>query len=172
MNYIDIILIIPIVWAVYKGLKDGIAVQLGGIVGLLLGVWLAYQFGETVAKWFGVKGDVAPIVGFIIVLAIVLLAVFLLSRAARGVIKKVGMGAFDKVGGAILSVCKIVILLSLLISLFELGNNKYSWIKNKTLNGSVLYNPIEAVVKYVFPYYNDLKKRVMDDDQGILNKKR
>ena len=47
MSWLDVVIAVPLLWALYKGYTEGVILQLGGIVGLLIGVWLAFRYGRT-----------------------------------------------------------------------------------------------------------------------------
>ena len=44
MNIIDILVCLVLVLCVWSGWKNGILVQLSGIVGIIVGTWAAYRF--------------------------------------------------------------------------------------------------------------------------------
>ena len=48
MNGFDIILGIPLLYAAYRGFREGIIVQLGGIAGLFIGVYFAFRHSSAV----------------------------------------------------------------------------------------------------------------------------
>ena len=51
MNGFDIILGIPLLYAAYRGFREGIIVQLGGIAGLFIGVYFAFRHSSAVGQW-------------------------------------------------------------------------------------------------------------------------
>ena len=44
MNYIDIILAIPLVWAVYRGFTKGFIIEIASLIAMVLGVYGAIHF--------------------------------------------------------------------------------------------------------------------------------
>lgn len=51
MNVFDIIVGIPLLYAAYKGFRQGTAVQLAGLAGLFVGVYLAFRYGRDFGSW-------------------------------------------------------------------------------------------------------------------------
>ena len=47
MNILDIIVLILLIWAIYNGFRDGIVVQLGGLAGLFIGIYLAFRYLDS-----------------------------------------------------------------------------------------------------------------------------
>ncbi len=108
MTVLDIILIAVLVWAVYSGAKKGFFVQLGGIVGIVLGIWLAFRFSGSVGEWLGIEGGIAWYVGFALIVLACILAIGILGWLAGKVFHLVGLGFLNRLGGVVLSLAKAV----------------------------------------------------------------
>jgi membrane protein required for colicin V production len=153
MNVIlDIILVLPLMWALWAGFRSGIMVQIGGLAGLALGVWLGLRHGGALGTWLGIAPDAAAIAGFAIIFLLILLAVALLSRLLRGALRFAGLGAFDRIGGAVLSLLKTGLVLGLLLCAFAHINRTHQWVDQARLEDSVLYRPLTEAAECVFPY--------------------
>lgn len=155
-------MLVPLCWAVYRGFKDGIVVQLGGLAGLLVGVYLAFRFGSLIGRWLDIESPTASIAGFCIVLVVVIIGVALLSRGIRGLLKAAGVGMLDKVGGALLSVLKMGLILGLLIYCFDWFNRSEQWVDEPTLDRSVFYRPLVKTAAFIFPYVDFVKDKLID----------
>ena len=169
MNGLDIILIIPLLYAAYKGYKEGIVLQLGGIVALIIGVYLAFRSGGPLARWMGMDSPIGEIIGFLIVVVGVILLVALLGRLCRGLFKFSGLGLFDQVGGVILSLLKMGLILSVLMSAFVYINKDKEWVKQSTIDGSKVYRPIRELSDIMFPYLVELKDHMYHQIDRTLN---
>lgn len=153
MNIIlDIILIIPLLWALWAGFRSGIVVQLGGLAGLALGVWLGLRYGEPLGRWLGMGPESDVIVGFAIIMLLVLLSVALLSRLLRGVFRFAGVATLDRLCGALLSLLKVALILGLLLYGFTYLNRSVNWVEQRKLEASVLYRPLTDTADFIFPF--------------------
>lgn len=166
MNVVDIILILPIIWAIYVGFRDGMVVQLTGIIGIFVGVWCAYEFGYVAVDLFNIRGDIAPAAGFGIVLATVLVVAWVLGKAIKSVVKAVGLGVLDKVGGMVLSLFKTFLILGIVVVVFEFCNNRFGWVKPKYTQESILYKPVAAFASVAFPYLDGVRTKYLKGDSG------
>ena len=162
MNVLDIILAIPLLWAIYRGFTDGIIVQLGGLVGLFLGVWLAFRFGEPLGIWLGVDISMAKVAGFLIIVVAILIVMAILGRMLRGLCKIAGLGTFDHIGGMIFGACKILLILGILLSGFDKLNDQEQWISPTELSKSLLYKPMLTVASYTFPYVTFAGEKLLE----------
>lgn len=163
MNTLDIILLIPLVWAVWSGFRSGVVVQLGGIAGLVLGVWLAARYGVQVGAMLKIDPSVDSIVGFIIILLLTIIVIAIIGRLLRGLFRFAGLAALDHVGGAVLSVCKVGIILGLLLYGFATINRTQKWVDDKYFHKSILYKPLTGAAQMVFPFVDFVKERLLSD---------
>ena len=152
MGIFDSLLVVPLLYAAYKGFREGIVLQLGGIIGLVIGVYLAFRHCETVGGWFGLDGAAGAATGFLVIFIVVLLVISLLGKACSGLFKIAGLGAFDSVGGIVLSVIKMALLLSVLLTAFDTLNAEKKWVEPETAARSFLYKPIRDTAGIIFPY--------------------
>lgn len=162
----DIIMGILLIWAVYRGFKDGLVVQLGGIAGLLIGVYLAFRFGSVagakVAEWFGTDTTTSSIIGFIIILILIIIGVAILSRLLSKLFCSAGMSMLVKVGGVILATLKMALILGLLVYSFDWLNRSARWVDEQRLDNTILYRPLLATTEFTFPYIDFVKGKLFD----------
>ena len=109
MTVIDIIILVLLALAVFKGIKDGLMRQLGGIVGLILGIFLAGRFSAMLSGWLHrvaptLSESVVKVLSFIVIIVVVCLCVVLLSRLLEKVIKITTLGWINRLLGVLLSV--------------------------------------------------------------------
>ncbi|MBO7213381.1 MAG: CvpA family protein [Rikenellaceae bacterium] len=160
MNWIDIVLIIPLLWAAWRGYRDGVISQLGGIAGILLGVWLAFRFSAQVGIWLNLPEAIRREAAFLIVIIAVVILVGLFGKLLGRLFDSVGLSIINKFCGIVLALVKISLLLSVLIAGFELVNNSTKWVDRKTIDSAKLYEPIHKVSSVVFPYLVKLKNSI------------
>lgn len=161
---LDILLGIPLVWALWAGFRNGIIVQVGGIAGLLLGIWLAFRYGPTVGAWLNINPDADPVIGFIVILLLAVLLMAVVGRLLKGVFRFAGLAALDRFGGALLSLLKIGIILGLLLYAFDNLNRSQNWVKEEKLHHSYLYKPLIGAAKFTFPYMDMVKEKLIGDE--------
>jgi len=162
MSWFDAVLGIPLLYAAYRGFRDGVIIQLGGILALILGIFLAFKFGEPLGEALGIGETFARIVGFIIIILAVLLCLAIVGRAVRGLFRFAGLGLLDQIGGLLLSVVKMGIILCILLMAFEALNRQKRWVSEEVAEKSVLYKPVRDVADILFPYVDLIKAKWME----------
>lgn len=161
MSWLDVVIAVPLLWALYKGYTEGVILQLGGIAGLLVGVWLAFRYGRELGLAMKLDPSLAPVVGFVVIVAGVLIAIGLLGRLAHGLFKITGLGMFDTVGGVVLGGLKMALILSVLLCGFDYLNGRHGWVSGETLGRSRLYAPVKGLGAYVFPYVDFVQDKLL-----------
>ncbi len=166
MNIIlDIILAIPLVWALWAGFRSGVIVQVGGIAGLLLGVWLAFRYGAQVGAWINIDETADNVIGFILIVVATILVVAVIGRLLKGVFRFAGLAVLDRFGGAVLSLLKVALILGLLLWAFGGMSRSLGWEKGQKVEKAWLYEPLTAVAEFTFPYMERVKDRLLPGEE-------
>ncbi|MFI3319969.1 MAG: CvpA family protein [Rikenellaceae bacterium] len=151
MNYIDIIVAVVMLFAIYNGWRQGVILQLCSFVGIIAGVWLGVKFGGYIGSMVGISEQYAAVGGFLIIVIGVIIAVALLSRVAQKIFKFAGLGAVDIVLGILFSSLKFGLILAVIFSSFDKFNNTMKFVDDETLSSSITYRPIVDLSTQVFP---------------------
>ncbi len=160
MNTIDIIILFILAYAVFRGVRDGLIIQGLAIVGIAVGMWFGGKFGDVLAKLIGIKGEYSSLWGFLIVLFISIVAVAVGARLLRKVLHYAGFGLLDVILGAALSVCKFLLILSVLFTAFDYVNKIYSVADKKIIDNSLFYRPIANITEWVDPAWDWTQKHL------------
>ena len=155
MNIIDILVCLVVVASVWSGWRSGILVQLSGIVGVVVGAWVAYRFSHTVGQWLDLE-EMPSEVLFVIVLVGVMICVILLSHLVTRLMRAGGLAGPLRILGAVFAVAKGLLLAGLALVAVEatlpwLGEKNGASLKH-TLNEARSYSLLKGVGGYVFPY--------------------
>lgn len=162
MTVIDIIILVLLALAVFKGIKDGLMRQLGGIVGLILGIFLAGRFSAMLSGWLQrvaptLSENVVKVLSFIVIIVVVCLCVVLLSRLLEKVIKITTLGWINRLLGALLAVSTVVLLTGALVSVIEYINSTwFVLVPQDELTRSKSIQIISSISDAVFPYLKQL----------------
>ncbi|MCD8186881.1 MAG: CvpA family protein [Rikenellaceae bacterium] len=152
MTALDIILIIPLIYGLYNGFKRGIVAQLGGIVGIVTGVWLAFRYSDDVGTWLGLDPEITWYAAFIIIVVAVILVIGVLGWLLGKIFNLVGLGLINRTGGIVLSLAKTVLILGALLMAFNSVNHHTHLVNKRQFNDSLLYSPIVKLTEYAFPF--------------------
>jgi len=173
MNFLDIILIIPIIWLAYKGFKKGLIIELTSLLALILGVYLAYYFSDYAADFlrdmFNVGEKYMSIISFALTFIVVVVAVFAIGKMLEKFIDIILLGFINKLAGSFFGILKAVFILSIIIYIINGFDHNQNIISNKLRDNSLLYNPISSVAEIILPKLNfDKIKNSIPGKDSIL----
>ena len=168
MGFLDIILCALLVFAFYKGVINGLFVELASLISLLLGIYFAIKFSFIMkeilmgfVKW---NPNTIQIVAFALTFIVVVIGIHLLGKFLTGIANFAFLGWLNKLGGGFFRVLKTVLIVSIVFSVFEKINYNNFLAKKETLDDSIFFNPIQKIAGFVFPSikkgYDDMKKKV------------
>lgn len=167
MGFLDIVLGSLLIYALYKGIKNGLFMELASLISLILGIYIAIKFSYMVRKVLA--GHVSwsskyiEIVAFGLTFIAVVLTVHILAKVFTGIMDFAFLGWINKLAGGFFSVVKTILLLSILFNLFQKVNVNNMIVKEETLGNSLFYYPILETSKFIYPpletWYNDFKNK-------------
>ncbi len=155
MNFIDIIICVPIIYAAYKGFKQGLIIEVFTLLALFVGLYVGIHFSDFVAnylkKTFEWDSVYLPIVSFTLVFLAVGAMVYFAGKAIEKVIKVVHLSPLNKFFGLLFSIVKMLYFVSILLVIFESYDEKSHFLPKEQKDNSVLYNPVKTFSTTTIP---------------------
>jgi membrane protein required for colicin V production len=176
MNFLDIILVVPIVLFAIGGYRQGLIKEIASLAALILGIYFAIYFSDVLAsyllEYFDISHRYVFIIAFILTFIGVVVVVSLIGRLLDKVASLVALGFINKFLGLIFGILKGVILMSVFILLFNMIDSKGNILKEETREGSLLYSSISMVAPMILmniqnidfddPSWEDYKNKARD----------
>ena len=123
MSFIDIIFAVLLSIALYKGIKNGLFVELASLVALIVGIFVAIKFSylirgilETKVSW---EPKYIEITAFALTFLIVVLVIHISAKLLTKIADFAYLGWLNKLAGAVFSCLKTILSLSVVILVFE-----------------------------------------------------
>jgi len=155
MNYLDIIICIPLVWGLYKGFTKGLIIELATFIAFGLGVWGGINFSDYLAnkftEWFDWRSPYLPILSFALTFILIIAAVFLVAKIVQRMVDGMALTAINKIGGAIVGALKFALIMSVLIFVMDAIEESYPIISFKAKEESLLYKPVGKIAPTLIP---------------------
>ena len=174
MNFIDIVFAILLCYALYKGIKNGLFVELASLIALIAGIFIAIKFSYLVKNFLETKVSWDTKYIEITAFALTFIGVVLLIHLSAKLLTKIAdfayMGWINKLAGAAFGCLKTILALSIVILFFEKINLNNILAAQETLDESIFYNPTKETAAFVYPqieeWYADLSK---DQNSSLEN---
>ena len=158
MNYLDIILIIPLAYGLVQGLRKGLVKEIAGLLAILFGLYLARYWALPVSQALvdltGWTLNLCTPLAYAVVFIAVSLSITLLSYMLTKIIGAIMLSWLNRLLGAAFGSIKMLLLLSVILN-FVAIMNQFVPIKDKPIvQQSLLYSPIENTMSAVLPLLN------------------
>lgn len=173
MTIFDMILSILLVYGLYKGIRNGLFIELASLISLLAGIYFAIKFSfflkEIITKHVSWNPNTVQIIAFVLTFILVVIGITLLAKLFTKMADFAYLGWINKLGGGVFRLLKIVLILSVLFTIFEKINFDNIFAKEKALNDSLFYRPIQKVAGFIYPsieeFYDKMKEKAIDNDE-------
>ena len=136
---IDLVFLLLIALAVYKGYRKGLIVSLFSVIALVAGLAAAFKLsaltGRYIAAQVAVPGPLLPSLSFLVTFLIVALLVRLVARIIEKSVQLAMLGWINRLGGALLH----VVLYTTLLSFALFFGEKTQWLKADAISRSKAY---------------------------------
>ena len=168
MNYIDLILAVFLVWAAYKGFKNGLIIEVASLAALILGIFGAIKFSGFTADFLVEQFDITTkylsLIAFAITFIIIVVLVHLLARILDKLVKAIALGFINRLLGIVFGVAKVAFILSIVLVILNTVNRKANFLPEEKLDKSFLYWPISNFAPAIFPYldFEEIRENIED----------
>jgi len=170
MNVLDIIFLIPLLYALYRGYKKGLVHMISSLEALVLGIFGAIKLRPVVAELLNSLFTISPeymnVIAFAVAFVSIVIVVHLVAFMAEKLVKAVALSLVNRVLGMAFGLLVTAFVLSMILWPINEVNEQKQIIKPERIEGSLLYKPLSAIAPAIFPY---LKKE--DWKQYVPKKK-
>ena len=126
MIYIDLIVIVGLLYAFLKGFSNGLVNELASFLGLLIGAIISYSFSDDLSKiiddYVEIDGQILNILSFILLFILTSFLFTIAGKYMTKLIKYISLGTINRLLGGIFSSLKfliIIVSISMVINYFS-----------------------------------------------------
>ena len=163
MGFLDIIIGALLIYAAFKGIQNGLFVELASFFSLIVGIYLAFQFSSMAKTALAGVVKCNPytiqVIAFILTFLVVIISVSLAGKFLTKLVSFAYLGWINKAGGGFFRMLKTVLIVSILFSVFEKINYNHFLAKKETLDRSIFFNPIQKTADFIFPSIQKLYQK-------------
>jgi membrane protein required for colicin V production len=164
MEFIDIVLIGFLIYGVVCGLWNGFFMELASLVSLFVGIYIAIKFTYIIkiliGNHFHWSSKTIQITAFALTFILVVVAISFLGKFFTSLANFASLGVFNKLGGGVFGLLRMILILSVLLNLFQKVNGNYIFAKKATLERSLLFYPIKKTAEYFYPTLSEWVREI------------
>ena len=154
MNYIDIVILLFLLYGAFRGFSKGLIIEVATLAGLILGVFIAIRYSPFTE---GILKDFLNIMSYIalaVTFLLVVIAVYLLGKMLTRLVDIISLGLVNKLLGTLLGIAKYFIMVCVLLMIVDALNDKFHFISEETRENSLLFDPF---LNFAQQMYNTIR---------------
>lgn len=151
MNWIDILILIPLCWYAYRGFRNGFLMEIISLAALFLGLFISYKFSDLISLWLTGTTLAKPI-SFSLCFVLTIVLVNLLGRILKRALKPVLSEFLDKGLGVLFGILKVVLVAGVLFYFIDTVDKKEILVKHEVKEASVAYKHLSPVMSHVLEW--------------------
>ena len=164
MNVLDIIFLVPLLFALYRGFKKGLIHMIASLLALILGIAGAIKlrpvFASLLDGLFTIDPGHMNVIAFAVAFVAIVIVVHLVAFFVEKLVKAVALSFVNRLLGMAFGVLVTAFVISMILWPVNQVNAERQIIKPERIEGSLLYKPLSAIAPALFPY---LKKEDWKD---------
>ena len=143
MSYLDIIILLPILFGIIMGVKRGVVMEVFALVGIILGIVVSRIYAGDAAAWLQQVSQwdvnlLKPIAAFVL-FVLVAIACRLLSLLLTKLFKLIALGWLNRLIGGLFGAVKWILILAVIVTCIDMLDGILHFIKPEQKENSVLY---------------------------------
>ena len=163
MNYLDIIIAIPLLYGTVKGFSNGIITEISNIISVFLAIYIGVHFSEFTHPYLNLDmlsdySNLIPLIAFLLVFVLIIIIVKSIGELINKITKHLALGLISRFLGAIFGMIKLLII----CIFFILLASDLELIDSKTQKNSILLIPLQRISKVILPEINKHKKIIVE----------
>ena len=175
INFLDIIIIIPLLLFAWQGYKKGLIIEVATLAALILGLFFAFYFSDYAAnllnEHFDIDEKYIAALSFIVTFIVVVFTVVAIGKILQKIIDIILLGFLNKAAGAVFGIVKGALILSILFLIINYFDSNQRFIKEEYKESSIFYEPIASFAPklYNWLHLDNFDFRIPDKEEIIKN---
>ncbi|WP_420320711.1 CvpA family protein [Flagellimonas sp.] len=169
MEFLDIVIGVLLVWGLYKGLKNGLFVEIASLIALIGGLYGAIHFSYIIGNYLSERFDWSETYINITAFLITFFAIVLLVHFAGKFLTKIAdfamLGFLNKLAGGVFGTLKVAVIIGALLIFFERLTDSFNFVNEETKKESIFYEPVKEIGAFVFDLVLKEENKIPDSTE-------
>lgn len=144
MNWLDILIVLPLVAGLIRGFMRGFVSEIIAIMVVILGVlgtrWSAPYFSSWIMQQFAWTKEVCDVVAYVLIFLGIAVVLTLLAKLLTRFLRSVHLGWANRLLGGILGTLKFALIVLIVVFVADRINRRFHWLdKAEVVKTSVVW---------------------------------
>lgn len=164
MNFLDLLIAVPLGYLVFKGYRRGLIFETASLAGVVVGSIVAVRMANWFSDAVGLDGKNALLVSFFVLFVGVVILAMAVGKLVERFVRLMHVGFFNNLAGAVLGMTKGVCIVGVMLYYVAIIDLNEKILTHETKQVSMLYRPVVKVgaqlVGKIDVYLDQRKKEV------------
>ena len=147
MNFLDILIIIPAIWAGFRGFKNGLVKEVFSLLAFIAGLYLSYKFSNSLAE--KIDSSSAYLIAFALIFTAAIVLTFVVGHYVDRIVKIVVPDFIDRLCGICFGILKVLMICSGILYFVQQADNKEALLSSEVVQESVLYEYVAKTTSFI-----------------------
>ncbi len=143
MSWLDIIILLPLLIGLVRGLMKGLVIEITSILAVVLGYVGSRMWGSIFAAWlmqqFAWPDAVCAVVAYALLFIAISLILHVLARFISKLFQKVSLGWLNRILGGLFGMLKWGLIVLILVLCVHRLDNQFHFFKEELKTESIIY---------------------------------
>lgn len=158
MNYIDIIILLFLLFGAFRGFSKGLVIEVATLAGLILGVYISIRYSSytegILRDFMNITSEYISYIALAVTFIVVVVGVYILGKLLTKLVDIISLGLVNKLLGTLFGVVKYFIIVCVLLMIVDALNEKFQFISEETIQKSLLFQPF---LNFAEKIYNSIR---------------
>jgi len=171
MNYLDIAILVLLLYGMVKGFSNGIIIEISNTISVFLAVYIGIHFSQLVHPYLNLDvlsdySNAIPLIAFLIVFIVIIVIVKSIGELLNRITKQLALGLISRISGVFFGMIKMLIICVFLLFLVV----DYELIDKNTQESSILLRPLQNSARIIIPELNKHKNTIIESAKESTEK--
>lgn len=143
MTYLDIIILLPVVYGIVRGIMRGLVREVFALVGIILGVVVARIYADSVTVWLGqiitIEATLLKPVAAFIIFIVVAVVCNVLAMLLTKLMKFISLGWLNRLIGGVFGAVKWILILTVIVAFVDILDGVLHFIRPELKENSPVW---------------------------------
>lgn len=158
MNYIDIIILLFLLFGAFRGFSKGLVIEVATLAGLILGVYISIRYSSytegILRDFMNITSEYISYIALAVTFIVVVVGVYILGKLLTKLVDIISLGLVNKLLGTLFGVVKYFIIVCVLLMIVDALNEKFQFISEEAIQKSLLFQPF---LNFAEKIYNSIR---------------
>jgi membrane protein required for colicin V production len=159
MNFLDVAIVVIILFGGYLGFRKGLVIELCSLAALVGGVYFGMKFSEFVSTWIlsllSSPNEYVPLIAFGCCFLAIVILVFFLGKWLEKFVKLSMLKPIDRILGGVFAAGKYLLIVAILLWLFEKWYQGDQALITYLENDSLLFRKLVDLAGLITPVWQE-----------------